>query len=172
MLQGFWYTEVHHSHSWFKNAERDSYTMCSDNTKSSLQSQSKEKLTSGLSWDQLHSELSKNAPTLLSFLQACTKTRVARPNTKAVVGVCAAIILKHRQPKMNLLQKIISLILYAGHASKKVISSNVTINFILVYYLCTMLVHDHVGLRSTAQAKPSNVLPYNLWIKLAVIMMQ
>ena len=32
-------------------------------------------------------------------------------------------------------------------------------NFILVYYLCSMLVHDHVGLSSTAQAKPSNVLP-------------
>ena len=117
---------VHHSHSWLK-MRKEIRTMCSDNIKSSLQSQSKEKLTSGLSWDQLHSELSKNAPTLLSFLQACTKTRVARPNTKAVVGVCAAIILKHRQPKMNLLQKIISLILYAGHASK-VISSNVTIS--------------------------------------------
>ena len=117
---------------------KEIHTMCSDNTKSFLQSQSKEKLTTGLSWDQLHSELSKNAPTLLSFLQACTKTRVARPNTKAVVGVCAAIILKHRQPKMNLLQKIISLILYAGHASKKVISSNVTITFVLVYYLCTV----------------------------------
>ena len=101
-------------------------TMCSDSTKSFLQSQSKEKLTTGLCWDQLHSELSKNAPTLLTFLQACTKTRVPRTNTKAVVGVCAAIILKHRQPKMNLLQKIISLILYAGHASKKVITSNVT----------------------------------------------
>ena len=60
---------------------------------------------------------------------------------------------------MNLLQKIISLILYAGHASKKVISSNVTINFILVYYLCTMLVHDHARLHklNLAMSYPSAI---------------
>ena len=71
--------------------------MCSDNTKSFLQSKSKDDLTSGLTWDQLYSELSKNTPTLLALLQVCTKTRVARPNTKAVVGVCAVILLKHMQ---------------------------------------------------------------------------
>ena len=66
--------------------------------------------------------LFKNAPTLLAFLQAYTKTRVARSNTKAVVGTCAAIIFKHRQPKMR--QKVVSQILYAGHASKKVMESH------------------------------------------------
>lgn len=117
--------------------------MCSDNTKSFLQSKSNDDLTSGLPWDQLYSELSKNAPTLLALLQVCTKTRVARPNTKAVLGMCAAILLKHRQPKMNLLQSIISLILYAGHASEMVIHVlQVLYNYQSVcfdIYLCAFL---------------------------------
>ena len=33
---------------------------------------------------------------------------------------CFAIIIKHRNPTLNLLQKIISLVLYSGHSSKQV----------------------------------------------------
>ena len=68
-------------------------------------------------------------------------------NTKTVVGVCAAIILKHRQPKMNLLQKIISLILYAGHASKKVITSNVTSALFWCVTFVLYLFYDQVYTR-------------------------
>ena len=69
-------------------------------------------------------ELHANAPVLISILRAATKTRVCRSNTNAVVGTCTAILLKHRNPKMGLLQKIISLILYSGHASKQVSFAN------------------------------------------------
>ena len=93
--------------------------MASENAHSVLCSQSTEDLKE-FKWDELHAELSNQAPTLRSVLLAATKTRVPRPNTHVVIGTCVAILLKHRNPKMSLLQKIISLVLYAGHASKRV----------------------------------------------------
>ena len=57
---------------------------------------------------------------LLSILLDATRTRVPRANLHIVIGTCVAILLKHRNPKASLLQKIVSLVLYAGHASKQV----------------------------------------------------
>lgn len=71
-------------------------------------------------WDTLLEELQINAPVLLSILQAATRTRAPRSNTKSVIGTRAAILLKHRSPKMSLLQKVISLVLYSGHTSNQV----------------------------------------------------
>ena len=68
----------------------------------------------------IYDELNQKAPYLLSFLMAATKTRSLRSNRIAVICTCAMIILKFRYTKLNLFQKIISLILYAGHCSKKV----------------------------------------------------
>ena len=73
-------------------------------------------------WDRLHRELSTEAPILLSILINATKTRVPRPNSHIIVGTCVSLLLKHRNPKMSLLQKMISIVLYAGHASKQVYS--------------------------------------------------
>lgn len=68
----------------------------------------------------MHREISTRAPVLLRILTAATKTRKDRPNQFTVIGMCFALILKHRNPSLNLIQKIISLILYAGHSSKQV----------------------------------------------------
>ena len=38
----------------------------------------------------------------------------------AVIGMCAAILLRHRNTHMNLVQRIISTLLYSGHAPKQV----------------------------------------------------
>ncbi len=46
--------------------------------------------------------------------------RSNRPSSSAVVGVCAAILLRHKNTHMNLLQKVVSLLLNGGHASKQV----------------------------------------------------
>ena len=79
-------------------------------------------------WDRLHRELSHKAPVLLSILVNATNTRIPRPNSHVVIGICVAILLKHRNHKMSLLQKIISLVLYAGHASKQVYACYNNIN--------------------------------------------
>ena len=81
-------------------------------------------------WDALKTELLVNAPILLSILEACTHTKSPLTNSTAVIGMCAALILRHRFTKMCLLQKMISLILYAGHSDKQVHKVLVTIAFL------------------------------------------
>ncbi len=93
--------------------------MASDKVNSILQSTNADDLKS-FSWNSLLTELTKFAPLMSSVLVSATKTQAPRSNTKAVIGMCAAIILKHRNPRMNVVQKINSLILYAGHSSKQV----------------------------------------------------
>lgn len=94
-------------------------TMCSDRTCSILSNQSVDAMKI-FTWDALLIELQSHAPLLYSLLTSCTHTRRPRPNRNAVIGVCAAILLKHRYERMSLVQKIISLILYAGHSGKQV----------------------------------------------------
>lgn len=71
-------------------------------------------------WDVLLADMEQHAPTLLEMLKVCTKKRGCQEGSKAVIGICTAILCKHRQRTMSLVQKILSLVLYAGHCSKKV----------------------------------------------------
>ena len=94
--------------------------MCSRaNTNSILCNQSSDALNT-FTWGKLHDELAERAPLLLTLLEMCTHTRKPRINRQAVIGLCAVILLKFRFSKMSLVQKIVSLILYAGHAGKQV----------------------------------------------------
>ncbi len=86
------------------------------------------------SWDQVVEELKNRAPTLHTFLNGCVdvkrrerpskKARRAkkayRPSNSAVLGVCASILLRHKNQQMNVLQCLVSLILHRGHAGKQV----------------------------------------------------
>ena len=101
--------------------------MCSDCTSSLLRSQNLTDLH-GFSWDKLIAELSAKAPVFLDILRAATFTRRPRKNQNSIIGLCAAVLLKHRFAKMSLVQKLISLILYAGHSGKKVCLLNKCIN--------------------------------------------
>lgn len=94
-------------------------SMCSDSTSSILRQQSVSELKE-FSWEKLLAELRANAPVFLSIVRECTRTRRLRPNQDAVLGMCAAILLKHRFSKMSLVQKILSLVLYGGHSGKQV----------------------------------------------------
>ena len=97
--------------------------MASDRARSILQSQNPDDLKH-FKWDTLLCELSTYAPLLRKLLELATKTKRPQVNLKAVIGVCAAILINHRNSKMNLIQKITSLILYAGHASKQVCTNH------------------------------------------------
>jgi len=44
-----------------------------------------------------------------------------RPSNSAILGVCAALLLRHRNHNMNVVQRIISIILHGGHAAKQVL---------------------------------------------------
>ena len=92
--------------------------LCSDRVNFILQSNSIDSFT----WKKLIDELKHYSPTLFGFLHACVKTKASsrQKNSDTVLGICAAILLKHRYFKMSLVQKILSIVLYAGHAGKQV----------------------------------------------------
>lgn len=94
-------------------------SLCSEDANSILREQSPDALT-GFSWGKLHDELEARAPTFLSLLEMCTHTRKPRCNRMAVIGMCAVLLLKFRFVKMSLVQKVVSLILYADHSGKQV----------------------------------------------------
>lgn len=98
---------------------REIRAMASDRANSILQSQNPDNLKQ-FKWDTLLCELSEYAPVLSRLLLLAAKTKRPRLNQKAVIGVCAAILINHQNSKMNLAQKLTSLILYAGHTSKQV----------------------------------------------------
>ena len=71
-------------------------------------------------WETVHMECSSHAPLLLRILTAATRTKLERRNQTMVIVMCFAMIVKLRNPSLNILQKIISLIPYSGHSSKQV----------------------------------------------------
>ena len=84
-------------------------------------------------WDRLCEELQRKAPTVHFFLTACCDVKrrerplkhgqkkvIGRTSPSAVVGVCASVLLRHRNQQMNMLQHLVSLILHRGHAGKQV----------------------------------------------------
>lgn len=94
-------------------------SLCSEAANSILRKQSPDALY-GFSWGKLHDELQARAPTFLSLLEMCTYTRKPRRNRMGVIGMCAALLLKYRFGKMSLVQRVVSLLLYAGHSGKQV----------------------------------------------------
>lgn len=81
------------------------------------------------SWDAIANEVQRLAPTLHQVLKGIvnvkrykgsSKRRSNQPTNTAVLGICASILMRHRNIHMNHMQRIISLILNCGHASKQV----------------------------------------------------
>lgn len=87
-----------------------------------------------LSWQSLLKELEAEAPVTLSLLKECVhvKRRVHKckgeggrssrrlPNQEAAISMCFAILLRARSQRMNLVQRLISMLLYGSHAPKQV----------------------------------------------------
>ena len=94
-------------------------TIASKKVESTLLFKSKNCITN-FKWATVHGEMVSHTPLLCKILTAATKTRAEQQNQAAVIGICFAVIMKQRNPTLNLLQKIISLILYSGHSSKLV----------------------------------------------------
>ena len=93
--------------------------MCSDKHYSMLRKQTATDLKT-FCWDVFLIEVQATAPFLFSFMLSCTITKRPKANQKVVMGMCIALLLKYRFTKMCLIQKVISLILYAGHSGKNV----------------------------------------------------
>ena len=103
-----------------KMVQSEIATLCSDGCNSVLRRHSKEQLLK-FKWEDVSLEMQQHAPILLSLLYAATHTRRNRPNQEAVIAMCTAMLCKLRRPDMSAAHKTLSLILYAGHASKQVV---------------------------------------------------
>lgn len=93
--------------------------LCSQEAQSVLRSQSRESLMD-FKWDMIVEEMNHHAPLLLEILKCCTSTKRPRVNRHSVIALCVAMLCKLRCSDMSLAHKVLSLILYAGHSSKKV----------------------------------------------------
>ena len=99
------------------------------------------------SWDAVVADLQKYAPTLVHVLRDCVEVKrrnsssrkLRRPSSSAVISVCGAILLRNYSAKMNLVQRMVSILLSAGHASKMVCVH------VQCTYICTYIyMHIHV----------------------------
>ncbi len=93
--------------------------ICSDNYSTVMRDKNSEALIE-FDFAKIIEEMELKTPTLLYFLQNCLKANTPRGNEKAVLAIIASMIFKHRRSSCSLLQRIISLILYAGHTAKQV----------------------------------------------------
>lgn len=93
-----------------KNVRKEMHKMCSFSNGSCLRDSSPSDLFS-FSWGLLANELESNAPTLFSFLHSATsiqvppsrvRKRTHRVKQTPIIGICAAILLRHRCCSMNL----------------------------------------------------------------------
>ena len=77
------------------------------------------------SWESMWQEMAKATPVMMSLFCSCLSRRADKDKLKPVICMCTAMLAKSRNPKLNLVQAIISLILLAGHASKQVCSYDI-----------------------------------------------
>ena len=81
------------------------------------------KITSDLlsfEWNSMFQELKKTAPILTRIIETAAETSAHVKPDHAIISMVAAILLKSCCKHMCKVQIIISALLYAGHASKKV----------------------------------------------------
>ena len=93
--------------------------LCSDDTAFVLRDTTSLGLKE-LQWEKVLNQAKDMAPTLLDLLYSCTKTKTLRRNQNAIIGVLLAVLCKHRRPVASVFQRLVSLILYSGHSSKRV----------------------------------------------------
>jgi len=93
--------------------------LCSEKTASILCSGKYDDIMS-FKWAILMEELKLHAPVLTHVLTSCTASKQPSSNRMAIICVCASVLLKYWCSRMSLFQKIVMLILYAGHCGKQV----------------------------------------------------
>ncbi|SMN01816.1 hypothetical protein SPONN_108 [uncultured Candidatus Thioglobus sp.] len=99
-------------------------SMCSNKVNSILRSTSSCKNLTKFKWSYVIDELKVHAPLLFDILVSCIPLNGA--NSQAIICMCSSLIFSNHFKHMNLIQKIISLILYAGRAGKQVRVSHCT----------------------------------------------
>lgn len=112
-----------------RSMQKEMKRMCGLITPSILRSRDPQNVQS-FKWQMLIEELKEKAPILFQVLASCAYKKPPKEGKKTyqvkdevVVGICAAILLRHKSSKMNLVQRINSMILFSNHAGKMVWST-------------------------------------------------
>lgn len=71
-------------------------------------------------WEGIIKEAVTHCPILTNLLLSCTTTKSKQQDQKYIITTIICILSKYRCPSMSLFQKMISMILYSGHAGTKV----------------------------------------------------
>ena len=119
-----------------KHVHREMQAACSSKNGSILRSN---ELINRFKWCDVLSDVQKHAPTLVQVLKCISEVKRyvrssdvslarKRKTHDSTVGLCLSILLRHRSMHMNLVQKTISLIFNAVHASEQVIFNKCTSN--------------------------------------------
>ena len=74
----------------------------------------------GFNWDAIVDEATEHAPNLVQLLGECTKRKKSEITQKSMIGMLLSLLCKNHNPKITLFQRMISLVMYAGHSAKKV----------------------------------------------------
>jgi hypothetical protein len=69
-------------------------------------------------WSDLSHDLKRTMPTFFTIMNACTPSK---PETKdMIIAVLGGIVIKNHNEKLNFIQRLISVLLYASHCPKMV----------------------------------------------------
>lgn len=124
----------HVFHLLKREIQKDMSRLCARKSSSMLRDTSVEAL-SCFTWDALCEELAVKGPPLLAILKACAEVKRRKQSSikkkgsqlktrhcsdVAVIGVMAAVLLRHCNQDMNLVQRMVTLILYNSHCSKQI----------------------------------------------------
>lgn len=103
-----------------KVVARECAKLCKRSKNSSLRGSSCGKLKS-FNCKDVSKQLKKDAPVLYSVMKsACKRPRLKGRTKRNVLTMAASLLLKGRNKTMCTMQSVVSVLLYAGHASKKV----------------------------------------------------
>ena len=94
-------------------------SLCSDKLSSLLCKADKEDLMS-FKWDELVQEATQYAPCLVKILTVAFQVMNKKKSSVQPIGLIVSLLCTFRRRTINRVQKIISIILYAGHCSKQV----------------------------------------------------
>lgn len=112
-------TQKHVITALAQNIRKELKQLCSRRVMS-LQRARDSSTLQGFNWDAIVDEATEHAPNLVQLLGECTKRKKSEMTQKSTIGMLLSLLCKNRNPKMTLFQRMISLVLYAGHSAKKV----------------------------------------------------
>lgn len=130
-----------------KLIQKDMKLLCRVKVPSILRKRSANAMSS-FTWEQLVDEVRNTAPFLHQIVSMCVqrkrrqmskKGKTYAANDDSVVSLIVTILLRHRNENLNLIQRIVSILLYCGHAPKMGGSYNYIIllflyNIVYKYY--------------------------------------